>query len=86
MISNTSITYSTQVQIIDNSNSNIVKSTTDSLTATITGDFTKELNKQTNTATYSGQGLLITKSKTFNVNLNAIVYSNVTGIVETKQQ
>lgn len=86
LIFNTSITYDVPIQIIDNSNPNTIKSTDVNLIADITENFTKELDKQTNTLTYSGQGLLLTGSKSFYIDLNAVVYSNGTGIVETKEQ
>jgi hypothetical protein len=86
LIFNTSITYDAPVQIIDNSNPNTIKSTNVNLIADITENFTKELDKQTNTTKYSGQGLLLTGSKSFYIDLNAVVYSNGTGTVETKEQ
>jgi hypothetical protein len=86
LIFNTSITYDVPVEIIDNSNPNTIKSTNVNLIADITENFTKELDKQTGTIKYSGQGLLLTGSKSFHIDLNGVVYSNGTGIVETKER
>jgi hypothetical protein len=86
LIFDTSITYDAPVEIINNSNPNTIKSTNVNLIADITENFTKELDKLTNTTKYSGQGLLLTGLKSFPIDLNAVVYSNGTGTVETKEQ
>ena len=55
------------------------------LTLNSMGSLTKEINKQTNVTRYSAKALLGNQSKTLDVIVNAGVYPNGTGIVETKQ-